>query len=117
MCGVRKMKIHVKIQEKLRKEYVKKGYVVSVETSILLDFGRHYIVDVLAEKRNKKIIIEIGRVKENKLRTLKKMGYDVRIVPFHTINKDGSYSCACGYNWLPRVPKPKCCAGCKQRLD
>ena len=112
------MKLHGKIQEELRKSYLEKGYSVFVEATIHIGEGRFYRVDILATKENESIIVEIGRINNQlKIEKLKELGYKIRIIPFHTYNKETeSYKCICGHIWKPRKEKPKACPACKAYL-
>lgn len=109
------MKLHGKIQEKLKQQYEKKGYNVTIEATIPITNGNFYRVDLLITKDNKRICVEIGRTNENKINNLKKLGYEVRIVAFHSVT-DGIYNCICGHSWKSRKPNPKACPNCKQYL-
>ena len=108
---------HSKLQEKYVKIYRDKGFDVSTEVNISYANG-FYIVDILAVKKNKKIIIELGFHNKNKLNHLKKLVDEVVYIPYLEISKDGFFCHnLCGYVWKPRVNKPKECPRCKGRID
>ena len=110
------MKLHMLIQEKMKKMLIAEGYKnVMTERIIPLGAGRFFRVDVYGEKDSEKLIIEIGSSQESRLNRLKSLGYTVRIVPFHTFN-EGKYACVCGHVWIPRKGFPKACPACKQYL-
>lgn len=115
------MRLFNDLKNKLALEYEQKGYTVTIEPIIktgLTGKGniRWWKTDLLAEKGKEKLLLQIGRVDNpQKLSELKAKGYELRAVPFHK-EHDGLFSCACGYEWLSRVEKPKSCPSCKQKM-
>lgn len=108
------MKLHGFIKEKIRLQYITKGYNVDTEATIICG-DRFYIADLLAIKDQEKIVIEIGTTNNSKVEAIKKLGYQIINVPFHR-QKDKHFDCICGHHWKARKPKPLSCPRCKQYL-
>lgn len=112
---------HAKLMEKARQMLKDRGFRdkdIETDVSYPIGEGKYIIIDMVGERPNAKVAVEVGQSAGRKTRVelLKKHFDEVILLPYYIQDGNKFHCLNCDYTWFARVPKPKECPKCKVRL-